>query len=172
MKDAKGLHDLAHLISRPGREVHVFDLVGADRDAARAALARSGDLGELLDARARAEYRRRLDELDDELDDAERCRDLARAERARAERSFIADELAAALGRGGRPRRTGDPTERARKAVTARIRLTIGRIDHGHQDLARHLTHSVRTGTLCAYQPELPIDWSVELDVGASLPPM
>ena len=57
------------------------------------------------------------------------CADLGRAERARAERDFIATELAAALGLGGRPRRTGDPAERARKAVTGRIRLTIGRID-------------------------------------------
>ena len=70
-------------------------------------------------------------------------------------------ELAAALGLDGRPRRAGDPAERARKAVTARIRLTIGRIDREHPDLGRHLANSVRTGTTCSYRPETPILWAV-----------
>jgi hypothetical protein len=117
----------------------------------------------LLDARARAEYRRRLAELEDDLADAERCADLGRAERAAAERDFLAAELAAALGLDGRPRRAGDAAERARKAVTARIRLTIGRIGAEHPELGRHLENSLRTGTFCAYRPEGKVVWSVEL---------
>ncbi len=81
--------------------------------------------------------------------------------RAGAERDFIAAELAAALGLDGRPRRAGDPAERARKAVTARIRLTIGRIEREHADLGRHLANSVRTGTTCSYRPETPMLWTV-----------
>jgi hypothetical protein len=161
MKDSKGLHDLAWLIREHGREVHVLDMVGARSDPAGPTLRDMGDLGELLDARARAEYRRRLAELEDEVTDAERRNDPARASKAGAERDFIAAELAAALGLAGRPRRAGDPTERPRKAVTARIRLTIGRIDREHADLARHLTNSVRTGTTCSYRPETPVRWSV-----------
>jgi hypothetical protein len=115
----------------------------------------------MLDTRARAEYRRRLAELDDDLADAEQFADLARAAKARAERDFIAAELAGALGVGGRPRRAGDPAERARKAVAGRIRLTIGRIDEENADLARHLTNAVHTGTYCVYQPEIPINWTL-----------
>ena len=44
---------------------------------------------------------------------------------------------------------------------TARIRLTIGRIDREHPDLGRHLANSVRTGTTCSYRPETPIDWTM-----------
>ncbi|MEY2463597.1 MAG: hypothetical protein QOH64_1735 [Acidimicrobiaceae bacterium] len=161
MKDAKGLQDLARLVGQPGREVHVLDLVGVRSDPAGSAVGGSGDLGELLDTRARAEYRRRLAELEDEVADAERCNDLARASRTAAERDFIAAELAAALGLDGRPRRAGDPAERARKAVTARIRLTIGRIDREHAGLGRHLTNAVRTGTTCSYRPEAPMSWTV-----------
>jgi tetratricopeptide (TPR) repeat protein len=160
MKDAKGLHDLARLIGQAGREVHVLDLAGERVDPAVPTM-HDADLGELLDARARAEYRRRLAELEDEVVDAERCNDLFRASKAVAERDFIAAELAAALGLAGRPRRAGDPAERARKAVTARIRLTIGRIDREHADLGRHLTNAVRTGTTCAYRPETPMRWTV-----------
>jgi hypothetical protein len=162
MKDAKGLHDLALLVSEPAREVHVLDLVGARANPIGPTLSGAGDLGELLDTRARAEYRRRLAELEDDVADAERCNDLARAERAGAERDFIAAELAAALGLDGRPRRAGDAAERARKAVTARIRLTIGRIDREHANLGRHLANCVRTGTTCSYRPETPIRWTVD----------
>lgn len=163
MKDAKGLADLARLIVQPGRELHVLDLAGVGAGAAptTAALGRAGDLGELLDARARAEYRRRLAELEDDLADADAAADPARAERARAERDFLAAELASALGLGGRARRSADPVERARKAVTGRIRLTIGRIEGEHPELARHLANSVRTGTFCVYRPERPVGWIV-----------
>ena len=99
---------------------------------------RTGDLGELLDARARAEYCRRVAELETEL-----------------------AELSAALGVGGRPRRSGDPAERVRRAVRARIRLTIGRIDREHAERARHLTNSVHTGMFCVYRPEHLVDWSL-----------
>jgi tetratricopeptide (TPR) repeat protein len=164
IRDAKGLRDLARLLAEPRREFHVLDLAGrggapvgsggADHDDHA-----GGDLGELLDARARAEYRRRLAELDDELEDAEACADPVRAERARDERDFLLAELSSALGLGGRPRRTGDPVERARKAVSGRIRLTIGRIEHEHAALGRHLRNAVRTGTYCAYEPETPTTW-------------
>jgi hypothetical protein len=160
--DSKGLRDLARLLGEPGRELHVLDLAGPSAALGphgRGPAVPRGDLGEVLDARARAAYRQRLADLDDELADAEHDADPVRAERARTERDLIAHELAAALGLGGRPRRSGDPSERARKAVTGRIRLAIGRIGDHHPELARHLTNSVRTGTYCVYRPEHPTSW-------------
>ena len=159
VKDTKGLRDLDRLLAHPGVELHVLDLAGGPGERSGRGRPGGGDLGELLDAQARAEYRRRVGELDRELDDAEAVGDADRAERARRERDFIAAELAAALGLGGRPRRSGDPAERARKAVTGRIRLTIGRIEDDHPELARHLANSVRTGTYCVYEPEAVTHW-------------
>jgi tetratricopeptide (TPR) repeat protein len=164
LKDAKGLGDLARLLGQPRRELHVLDLAGSDQVAiinADRPPVSVADLGEVLDARARAEYRRRLAELEDELDDAQMCADLGRAERARVERDFLSTELASALGLGGRPRHAGDPVERARKAVTARIRMTIGRIEREHPALARHLANAVHTGTYCVYAPETTTIWEV-----------
>ena len=43
--------------------------------------------------------------------------------------------------------------ERARKAVTARIRDAIRRIGAAHPDLGAHLDRTVRTGTTCRYDP-------------------
>lgn len=166
VKHAKGMADLAQLLPRPGLEVHVTELEALPRDIAVAA--RSSGRGETLDRQAVAAYRARLEELDDDLADAEHANDIVRAERARTERDFLLEELSASLGLGGRPRAAGpDPVERLRKAVTSRIRDAIRRIDAVHPALARHLSNSVRTGTFCSYQPEQPVVWRCESQSGA-----
>lgn len=167
LRDSKGLRDLAQLLSSPGRPIPVADLAsGGGRGSGargddRAELHEPGDLGEVIDVQARDAYRRRLAELEEELDDADRASDLERSARAAAERDALVAQLSAAYGLGGRPRRAGDQTERARQAVSARIRDAIGRIEAVHPELGRHLRHSVRTGRLCAYEPEAPVDWTL-----------
>jgi len=116
-----------------------------------------------------AAYRARLAELDDDLAEAEAANDIVRAERARTERDFLLDELSSSIGLGGRARASGaDPVERLRKAVTARVRDTIRRIEAVHPELAGHLSNSIRTGTYCSYQPERPVVWHCESRSGAS----
>ncbi len=148
----KGLADLAVLLAQPDREVHVLDLVGVPA-AAR------GDLGAVLDDKARAAYRRRLETLEEEQSEAEAAGDDAAFDRAASEREFLLAELGAAYGLGGRARRAGDPAERARTTVTSRIRDAIGRVDAVHPELGRHLRASVRTGIYCCYAPEVPTTW-------------
>jgi len=98
-------------------------------------------------------------DLQRELDEAEDDNDRGRAERARAELDAVVDELTAALGLGHRTRMSGGAAERARSAVTQRVRGTIRRIDKVHPPLERHLRASVRTGTFCSYAPEDPVRW-------------
>lgn len=81
--------------------------------------------------------------------------------RAREEASWIEQELRAAFGLAGRPRRDGDRVERARKAVYARIRATLRAIERVHPALGRHLDRSVRTGTCSVYRPEKALDWEI-----------
>jgi hypothetical protein len=68
---------------------------------------------------------------------------------------------AAAAGLGGRARRLGDQSERARKTVTARIRHLIDRVDRVHPALGAHLRASVTTGTFCTYSPPSPTAWEL-----------
>ncbi|HEY3630301.1 MAG TPA: AAA family ATPase [Jatrophihabitantaceae bacterium] len=150
--DSKGMADLATLLGAPGREVHVLDLVGAPQQ---------GDTGPVLDAAARTSYQARLRELQDELDAAEADADAGRLARAREEWEWLTAELSSALGLGGRDRRTGDPVERARKAVGMRVATAIRAIAEVHEPLARHLRRAVRTGRFCSYQPEEPTAWRV-----------
>ena len=153
LPDLKGLHDLARLLAAPGEDFHCLELAGA------AGLPPQGDAGPLLDERARADYRRRMQELGEEAERAETAGDTVRAEAAREELDTLTDAVAAAFGLGGRPRKAGDPAERARSTVTARIRSAVGKIEEAHPALGRHLRNSVRTGTFCSYRPERPRGW-------------
>jgi tetratricopeptide (TPR) repeat protein len=159
MRDAKGLSDLAVLLAAPGREVPAADLIAA-AGAGQAGLAdlRMG-ADEVLDATARRQIRARLASLGEDIAEAESWNDPERAARARAERDALLRELTAAATPGGPPRLLGDQSERARKAVTARIRDVIGRLEQVHPALAGHLRESVTTGTRCSYSPPTPVTW-------------
>jgi AAA ATPase domain len=142
-----------------GRQVPAADLVAA----AGAGLAGRADLwlgaDEMLDATARRQIRARLADLGEDIAEAESWNDPERAARVRAERDALLRDLAAAVGPAGQPRLLGDQSERARKAVTARIRDIIGRIEQVHPALAGHLRESVTTGTRCCYSPPVPVSW-------------
>ena len=156
VKHAKGIADLALLLERTGREVHVRELEGTSAPSA------TGSPQAVLDEEAVQQYRQRLVDLEDDLDEAERHGDTGRAERLTVERDALVDELTKAFGLGGRARNVGsDPDERLRKAVSARVKASIDRLDELHPGLGRHLRASVRTGFWCAYQPERPTTWTV-----------
>ena len=165
LKDSKGMHDLSVLLASPGTEIAAVDLAAGPsagavspvrRLVADSSLAAEADAGSALDAEARLQYRQRLAELEEEIDDAEVANDPERAARARQERDFLVDELKAAFGLGRRERRLLDPAERARKAVTGRIREAITHIEAVHPELGQHLRRSVRTGAFCVYDPPAP----------------
>ncbi|WP_084963084.1 AAA family ATPase [Thermoactinospora rubra] len=158
MPDAKGLRDLHTLLARPGVEVAATRLLNPDGgDLVVAASRLGGDA--VLDEEAKARYRRRLERLDEEIDRATQLGDDRRAAEYDRERAALLDELRAAAGLGGRPRRLGDEAERARKTVTARIRDVLRRLDRVHPELALHLRTSVVTGSSCRYQPEQEVAW-------------
>jgi hypothetical protein len=161
MRDAKGLRDLATLLAAPGRPVAAAKLVAAA--AGEAAVPADLRLGadEVLDDRARQELRARLLDLEEEIEEADRWHDQERAARAAVERDALVAELAAAAGLGGRTRRLGDQSERARKTVTARIRDVIDRVERLHPALGAHLRASVTTGTYCSYSPPAPTAWEL-----------
>jgi tetratricopeptide (TPR) repeat protein len=170
VRDLKGMRYLARLLADPGREYHVLDLVaaetGSDAQAAgshAAGLPRSalGDAGESLDAQAKDAYRRRLAEIDDDLEQARAIGDAERAAQADAERDFLVQELARAFGLGDRDRRAASASERARAAVTRAVRQAMTRITEHHPQLGQHLSRTIRTGTYCAYVPDprAPAHW-------------
>ncbi|GAA1337071.1 hypothetical protein GCM10009660_18520 [Catellatospora bangladeshensis] len=141
--DSKGLRDLHVLLSSPGLPVPATGLL--DPEAVPSARL-GGD--PVLDDAAKAAYRRRLAELDEEID---RAPDDDRAAALDRERAALLEELRSAAGLAGRTRRLGDEAERARKTVTARIRDALRKLDERHPRLASHLREHVSTGATCVY---------------------
>ncbi|MGH2943669.1 MAG: hypothetical protein ACRDLN_12945, partial [Solirubrobacteraceae bacterium] len=165
LRDAKGLTHIARLLAAPHVEFHALDLVGAapsERGGAAAIAVGAGivvrargdsDAGPALDRQAKAAYRARVAELQEEIDEAEAFHDPERAARAREELAFVARELAGAVGLHGRDRKTGSDAERARVNVTRAIRTALKRVSEHDAVLGRRLGAAIRTGTFCVYEP-------------------
>jgi len=161
LRDSKGLHYTAALLRQPGRELHSLELAGGPSDGKAAHV--GGDAGPILDPQAKAQYRARLDELEEELREAEQWNDRERVSRVNEERELLAHELAAAVGLGGRDRKAASDSERARINVTRAIKAVLDRIAEHSPDLARHFEATLRTGTFCSYVPDpsSPLRWEL-----------
>jgi tetratricopeptide (TPR) repeat protein len=179
LRDAKGLHYVAYLLAHPGQEFAVQDLVSAIEGAGGSCSAGGtnkganqrhragtvaldlGDAGLGLDARAKVEYQRRLTELQEELELAERDNDLGRAAKVRHELDFIRHQIVTSVGLRGRDRKVASHAERARQMVTKAIKSALQRIRQADPEMGRHLGLSIQTGYFCAYVPRPPTIWQL-----------
>jgi non-specific serine/threonine protein kinase len=170
LKSTRGLHCLAVMLHDPGREFHVRDLLSRPMDAStpNAAVVLNGPARRephegipMLDGKAKAEYQRRLNELRQELNEAERLKDPQRKAGAQNEVQAIADYLASAIGLGGRDRKTSSDAERARSAVTKCVKNAIQKIGDAIPSLGYHLAARIKTGYFCSYNPhpDRPVTW-------------
>ncbi len=170
LKTTRGLHCLALMLRYPGREFHVSELLASFiaaptrppvvirnrrlRDAGdQVVTAGVSDAGPVLDAQAKAECKRRLNELRQELNEAEQFNDPDRAAKAQDEVNAIARHVACAIGLAGRDRKTSCGAERARSAVTKRIRRAIRKIGEAIPSLGHHLCARIKAGYFCSYNP-------------------
>jgi len=180
LKETKGFAYLALLLRHPGTEFHVLDLVGGmaagtaedepklrmprgDDELQKAGINITGlgDAGEMLDEQAKSAYRRRLSELREELEEAKEFGNAERAEKAEAEIDALTSELSRAVGLGGRDRRAGSVSERARQSVAKTIKSVLERIAQSDAALGDIFSRCIRTGTFCSYQPDplSPVAW-------------
>jgi hypothetical protein len=155
----RGFDYLRHLLRRPDQPVPVLELVTGGTGA----VAESG-LGEVLDRQALQAYRRRLQDIDRDLAEADDWSDVGRREALGIERDALLDQLAGAIDVHGRPRRAGASQERARVAATKAIHAAIARIGSVDGPLGRHLRATIRTGFQCCYRPDLadPVRWVLD----------
>jgi hypothetical protein len=174
LKHAKGLLYIAHLLRHPGIELSTVDLVRfaeskgeqpipverlERRESSIELRPDLGDAGAALDHQAKVDYRLRLRELRQEFEEAERFNDLGRKDRLRAEIDFLTAELTADRGHRHASRKAASHVERARLAVSKRIRSSLDEIRKANPALGKHLTKALRTGYRCAYLPERRTDW-------------
>lgn len=158
-RNRKGFGYIETLLRSPEREFHAADL--ARPPGAKGKTPPLGSAGEALDPHAIAAYRSRMREIEEELEEAVENGDLGRRTALEEQRETIQHEVTAALGRGGRVRKSADDGERVRKAVAAAVTDAIESIRPHHEALARHLKASVRVGNFLAYVAESRTEWDV-----------
>jgi hypothetical protein len=159
VRDLKGFRYIARLVAEPSREFHAGDLVRMETGAAPIL---SADVGlPVLDEVAKAAYRRRLADIDEDIEDARAANDLGRVDLAERDREYLVAELQRAVGLGGRDRKVLDDAERARVSVTRSIRYSLDRLAEFAPVVAAHLHQHVHTGTFCSYEPDSlhPVEW-------------
>lgn len=101
LPDVKGLSYIQHLLQHPDQEFHSQDLSrepGSQPITVENSATRLGDAGPMLDAQAKQEYRRRLQELKVELEDQQERGNARRAGAIEAEIDFLTRELSRAVG--------------------------------------------------------------------------
>jgi tetratricopeptide (TPR) repeat protein len=179
VRDSKGMRNLAVLLEAPGVEIAALDVearagelgdhgvrvdasVAADADLVVRASPDTALAG--LDETAKSEYRSRLQELREEIEQAEAWSDSERVALAREEMDAIGRELSAAVGLGGRDRPLASGAERARVRVTRTIHTAIRRIGDQDAELGYELSATVRTGSFSVYEPDprRPVVWRIE----------
>ncbi|WP_405669742.1 hypothetical protein [Streptomyces sp. NBC_01530] len=163
MPDLKGLHYLRELLRNPGTDLNALDLSATASGHAGIAVTDS-DTADIADRQALAAYRRRLRDIDAELDEAASWTDQGSLDRLRFEREALLDEIRTATGLGGRRRRFSSTNERARVAVRKAIASALDRIDHHDAALARLLRDTIHTGASCRYTPDpgRPVTWLLD----------
>ncbi len=178
LKDSKGLHYIAYLISRAEQQFHVADLIAEAGDMAvpisdsegeemtRSELVQEGltiteqdDAGAVISPEAKTQYKLRLEKLEEEKETAKALNDIELLGKIEAERDLILEQLSSAYGLGGRARKVDSRMERIRKRVGENIRNTLKRIKELHPALEQHLYNSLRLGAFCMYTPEKPTTW-------------
>jgi len=156
LKPLAGHAYIARLLAQPGRELHVATLLASVQDDERV-LADSSS-SEVVDPESLRNYKRRIEELQEELAEAEGFHDVGRQEALCEELDALVCELARSTGLGGKSRQTGR-AERIRKSVCIAISRSIEYIEGRHETLARHLQAHVDLGFQPSYRPPHAIEW-------------
>jgi hypothetical protein len=144
-----GLAHLAVLVANPGREIRAADLAAGtwSTDAVPGLSAQAR-----LDSVAIRDYRRRVSELESEIEELTAANDVERVARLRADRDWLVAELVRETGVGGVVRQFADDEERARVAVGKAIRRAVNRVADADPVLGAHLRATVHTGARCYYR--------------------
>ncbi|MDP6493864.1 MAG: hypothetical protein QGI09_00250 [Dehalococcoidia bacterium] len=173
LKDSVGLVYIHYLIQHPGQELLPMRVVQQTRgDAAvgrtaTAAETKDADLslddfsgtGPSLDDQALQEYRKHIEDLEEDIEEAERDNNPEAATNAREEKQLVESERPVGSPQEKARRPVGSPQEKARKSVSEAIHRALKNIRTLDSHLGNHLTNSINTGVRVSYSPEPAVAW-------------
>lgn len=161
LRDMQGFRLYAEVLGRPHTRVPAVELRAglAGVDAALFA----GSSGPMVTGAGLADLRRSYEELSEELAEAELNHDEGTERRLREELEKLAQHVARAVGKDGRPRQVSD-AERARITVAKAISRARATLKIHHPVLLAYLLRTVQTGSVWCYQPDEPLVWELSRD--------
>jgi predicted ATPase len=158
--DILGMHYLARLLQHPQQEFHVRILAGEHAQATEHTVSTATRGAEPFLAQLPQAVTQRLQELREELAEAEAFHDTGRKTRLQAELETVTASL---LRQTSAVKKAAPTSERLRLNVTRAIKTAIKRITDAHPQLGQYLAHTIKTGTVCSYSPadDHVTDWQV-----------
>ena len=152
LPEVKGFYDLQKLLANPYEAIHCAELMGN-------VLESEGEF--VMDEKAKHSYQRKILSLQEEIEEAENLHNFEKVQRLQEEYDQILEHLSQSLGLNAKVRKSGNPIEKARSAITWRIRSAISKIEKVHPTLGKHLSNTIKTGTFCSYSPEKELTWAL-----------
>lgn len=157
LKPNIGYAYLRELLQFPQRRFSVSQLlVAVHGDKAILPL---GDGGKDLDAQAKKAYAIRLQELDEELEEAQQMNDLGLAERLGTERAQLLEQVRNA-GFRSTAKRSNSDLNNVRNSVCNAINRALATIKKYEPSAFDHLKPAISTGFSVVYQPSETVPWS------------
>jgi TolB-like protein len=148
--EVKGFYDIHKMLREPRQLFHCAEMMGTTLN---------GKGEKLIDEKARKQYQQKILDLQSEIQEAEDSSNFTGVEKLQEEYDQLIEYLSKSLGLKGKTRETGSTIEKARSALTWRIRNAVARIEQYHPMLGAHLSNAIKTGILCSYQPDREINW-------------
>ena len=153
LRDSKGLHNIAQLIKQVNERIFCVELMGGQIYESSAIKA--------FDQKAKLTYHKKLRDIQEDIEEAERLSNSTQLEKLYKEYDDLVVYLTRSMGLGQKARKINNSIDKARSAVTWRIRNVIKKMEKEHEALARHLKNSIKTGTFCSYMPEKLTIWEL-----------
>ena len=147
---SKGMVDISNLLMRAGEEIKAEELLGGQISQASV---------KIIDKEALLSVKRRLEEIETLLVDA-LDEDTYETESLKREYDQLTQYINSAVDKKGRIRIKGSTSDKARSAVTQRIKSALKKIEKAHPELYKHLDVTIKTGTYCSYKPDKDMYWN------------
>ncbi len=140
-------------------EIYEPEAISALIDAGLS-VTKSSNAGQCIDSVAIKQYKMRMEELKDLIEEACESDDIETAENYKEEFDLLANELKQNTNLKGKPKIAKSDARKISQAVSRSIKNAINEITPQCPDLAEHLTAYINKGKACEYKPPLSTEWS------------
>ena len=151
LPDKKGYYDLAQLLNSQNEKISAMELIGSRLLTEHKA--------RVLDQKALDSYKQKLQSLQEDIAVFDERNDYENLRKSQEEYDELIQFISRSMNLKGQPKKFADNADKARSAVTWRIRHAIKTIKEVHPDLSDHLSSSISTGHFCSYRPSEPVHW-------------